>query len=103
VEIELLPGAVEDADHFLENRSDVRERLDRAGNLIAGFETPYGMELLASIHWIACHDPNPATNADVAIQKIALWSDRKAQMFRPDHIRSAWNRLASQGWISASK
>jgi hypothetical protein len=99
VEIELLPGAVEEADLFLKDRSDVRERLDRVGNLIAGFETPYGMELLASVHWVACHDPNPAANPNEAIQKITVWNERKAQMFKPDHIQSAWNRLISQDWI----
>ena len=102
VEIELLPGAVDEANAFLTDRPDVRERLDRVGNLIAGFETPYGMELLASIHWIACHDASPATDADAAVRKIAEWSDRKARMFKPDHIRSAWNHLISQGWISIS-
>jgi hypothetical protein len=102
VEIELLPGAIDEADHFLEDRSDVRERLDRVGDLIAGFETPYGMELLASLHWIACHDPNPATSADTAMQKIMAWNDRKAQMFKADHIRFAWNRLSSQNWIPCS-
>jgi O-acetyl-ADP-ribose deacetylase (regulator of RNase III) len=102
VEIELLPGAVEEADRFLENRSGVRARLDRVGDLIAGFETPYGMELLASVHWIACHDPNPTTEAEMAAKRIAEWSDRKAQMFRLDHIKLAWNRLASQAWIPCS-
>jgi len=99
VEIELLPGAVEEADRFLEDRSDVRERLDRVGNLIAGFETPYGMELLASVHWVASHDRNPAATSDAAIRKIAAWNERKSRMFKPDHIQSAWNRLVSQKWI----
>jgi O-acetyl-ADP-ribose deacetylase (regulator of RNase III) len=102
VEIELLPGAVEEADRFLGNRPDVRGRLNRVGSLIAGFETPYGMELLASVHWIACHDPIPAANAESAVQRIGEWSDRKARMFKPDHIRVAWNRLASQEWIPPS-
>ena len=102
VEIELLPGAVEEADRFLGNRPDVRGRLDRVGSLIAGFETPYGMELLASVHWIACHDPIPAANAESAVQRIGEWSNRKARMFKPDHIRVAWNRLASQDWIPPS-
>ena len=101
VEIELLDGALEEADRFLEDRPDVRDRLDRVGDLIAGFETPYGMELLASVYWIACHDPSPATDAETASKRIAAWSDRKARMFKPDHIRLAWTRLASQKWIPA--
>ena len=102
VEIELLPGAVEEADRYLQDLSDVRGRLDRVGDLIAGFETPYGMELLASVHWIACHDSKPATDPESAAQRIAEWTDRKARMFKPDHIRLAWKRLASESWIPSS-
>jgi O-acetyl-ADP-ribose deacetylase (regulator of RNase III) len=102
VEVELLAGAVEEADRYLQDLSDVRGRLDRVGDLIAGFETPYGMELLASVHWIACHDSNPATDAETAARRIAEWSDRKARMFRPDHIRLAWTRLTPQEWIPST-
>ena len=27
-------------------------RFDRVSNLIEGFETPYGMELISSVHWV---------------------------------------------------
>lgn len=49
-EIDLLPGAVEKADEFLQMYPDSRNRLARVTEVIEGFETPYGMELLASIH-----------------------------------------------------
>jgi hypothetical protein len=68
--------------------------------LIEGFETPYGMELLSSVHWAARHQKPPATSAEEAIAAVHAWSDRKRQMFKPDHIRIAWQRLQEKGWLS---
>lgn len=49
-QIELLPGAVRAADDFLDQSSESRVRLRRVSELIEGFETPYEMELLATVH-----------------------------------------------------
>jgi len=55
--IRLLPGATDEANAFLEDHNDTLQRLDRVGRLIEGFESPYGMELLATVHWLAHEDP----------------------------------------------
>ena len=99
VEIELIPGALEEADRFLSNNVESREQLRRVAELIDGFETPYGMELLASVHWVAIYDQAPATSPEEAIQKIHDWSERKRKVFMPDHIRIAWARLAEKNWL----
>jgi len=99
-EIELLPGAVEEAEAFLASRQDSSSRLQHVADLIDGFETPYGMELLSTAHWVARHQKPSATNAEEAIAAVHAWSDRKRQMFKPDHIRIAWQRLQEQGWLS---
>ena len=100
VEIELLPGASDAAAEFLQEYSDLRGRLDRVSRLISGFETPYGMELLSSVHWVAVHADAPAVDADSSVRLVTEWNDRKRQMFRPAHIRVAWQRLIEQGWIT---
>ena len=41
VEIELLPGAAEEANAFLAGHGDEHRRLERVSSLIEGFETPY--------------------------------------------------------------
>ena len=46
----LVPGAVDDANAFLEANALTRERFDRVGRLVEGFETPFGLELLATVH-----------------------------------------------------
>jgi len=100
VEIELLPGAADEADRFLASNKDATARLQRVAELIEGFETPYGMELLSSVHWVACHGQSPVSDADQAIQSLHRWNERKRLMFKPEHIRIAWNRLTEQGWLT---
>ena len=100
VELALLPGAVEEADAFLADHPDSRERLKRAAEVIEGFETPYGMELLSSAHWVAKHEEPPAASAADAIEAFQRWNERKAKMFQPDHVRTAWERLESCGWLN---
>jgi O-acetyl-ADP-ribose deacetylase (regulator of RNase III) len=99
VEIELLDGAAEEAKTFLSNHIAEHERLTRVNRLIEGFETPYGLELLSSVHWLAVHGNPPVEEKDDAIAGIAKWSERKLQMFRPEHIRLSWDRLVTEGWI----
>lgn len=99
VEIELLPGAVEEANEFLNKHKDSLNRLEQVGELIEGFETPYGMELLSSVHWVTRYYTNPAQNADEAVKKIHQWNERKQKMFRAEHIQIAWKRLEENGWL----
>jgi O-acetyl-ADP-ribose deacetylase (regulator of RNase III) len=99
VEIELLPGAIEVAEQILARYEEPRMRLRRVSGLIEGFETPYGMELLASAHWVAVHSEPPARGADEAVRAIHNWNDRKRAMFQTDHIHVAWVRLLEQGWL----
>lgn len=103
-EIELLPGAVEEATDFLAGKTDSMARLERVSQLIEGFETPYGMELLATIHWVAHRGgPNsqePARDAAAATEQIHTWNPRKQQVFRPEHIRVAWTHLGQHGWLA---
>ena len=68
-------------------------------DLIEGFETPFGMELLSTVHWVAAHEA--ATTPEQAIQKTYAWSDRK-RMFREQHIRTAWTVLERKGWLSTA-
>ena len=99
VEIELLPEADEEADKFLMQHQDKRPLLKRVADLIEGFETPYGMELLSSVHWVARRDPTPARTPEEAIHKMHQWNERKQRMFRDEHICIAWKRLQEKGWI----
>jgi len=48
--IELLPKAAEAAQDLIVSHPKTQARFERVARLIHGFETPYGMELLATVH-----------------------------------------------------
>jgi O-acetyl-ADP-ribose deacetylase (regulator of RNase III) len=93
------PDAVEAAEEFLKDHSRIHERLDRVANLIEGFETPYGMELLATMHWVARHEN--ATDLDEAVEKTYAWNSRK-RMFKREHLHIAWDTLNHKGWVGTT-
>lgn len=101
-ELQLLPGAVEQANRELETVPDSRARLARVADLIAGFETPYGMELLSSVHWVAAHGEPPAPDEAAAVKLVHAWNERKRTMFSPEHIQVAWRRLHDERWITVA-
>jgi len=96
--IELKGNAVDDARSFLSEHHDVLERMDRVGELIAGFEDAYGMELLSSMHWVMCRDKQARDNVDVAITHVHAWNERKKAVLKPQHLRAAWERLRELRW-----
>src|SRR6266480_3559970 len=56
-------------------------------------ETPYGMELLSTVHWVATRENDGARfDPEAAISAVHNWSEQKKQSLRPDHIRQAWKR-----------
>lgn len=101
VEIELLPGAAREADEYIREHSDSRVRLERVAAIVRGFETPYGMELLASVHWVSTHSTTPVQDSEQAMRAVHAWNERKRQMFRPEHIRIAWETLRRENWLPA--
>lgn len=100
IEITLLPGAVQEADGFLAGHEKSKARLQHVADVIEGFETPYGMELLSSVHWVVKQDDPRATDEDSAIAAVQEWNERKRGMFKPEHIRIAHRQLQKQGWLS---
>jgi len=100
VEIDLLPDGVAEADAFLQGHETSKARLQRVADLIEGFETPYGMELLSSVHWVVRRDTPAAADEEAAVAAVHGWNERKRAMFKPEHIRIAYRQLHVQGWLS---
>lgn len=82
----------------LETHPETRERVVKVLALVEGYETPYGMELLASVHWVAHHDA--ARRLEEATAAVSSWSERKERLFTPRHIEQAWDTLQSRPWAS---
>ncbi len=94
--LELKPHASEQAEAFLSKHKTTRARFERVATLIKGFETPFGMELLSTVHWVKSHEQ--AATVEAAIEQIHNWNSRK-RMFEPRHIRLAWERLQEAEWL----
>ncbi|MGH9522695.1 MAG: type II toxin-antitoxin system antitoxin DNA ADP-ribosyl glycohydrolase DarG [Terriglobales bacterium] len=99
-QLELVPGAVKDAEEFLRDDEETRARFDRVAKLVEWFETPFGLELLSTVHWVAAHE-NAKTSEDVVSQTYA-WGDRKKR-FSPRQIKLAFDVLSTKGWIGHSQ
>jgi O-acetyl-ADP-ribose deacetylase (regulator of RNase III) len=97
-QLELVPGAIEDAQAFLKEDTDTRGRFDRVAALVDGFETPYGLELLSTVHWVATR--LGATTLADAIRLTHDWNERKRQ-FTERQIGLAYRILSDKGWIQA--
>jgi O-acetyl-ADP-ribose deacetylase (regulator of RNase III) len=99
--LSLVPGIASEAMTFLDSHQPTKARFDRVGALVDGFETPFGLELLATVHWVATNDESARTEGDI-VECVHAWSERK-QQFTPRHIDIALNVLADQGWIDAER
>ena len=97
-EMRAVAPALESAKQFVAKDENIKQQLDKIAELITGFNTMYGMELLATVHWVAKHEN--ATSAEQAYDKIQQWNPRKQRIMRLDHITVAWNHLKRLKWIA---
>lgn len=94
--LELVPGAEGEANLFLNDHQPTRDRFDRVADLVRGFESPYGLELLSTVHWVTkAHDLRTAEDVK---SRVYAWGDRKRQ-FTPRQIDLAVNVLSNKGWV----
>jgi O-acetyl-ADP-ribose deacetylase (regulator of RNase III) len=99
-EIFVLPGAAEEARRFIGDDHAAKEHLRQVAELVKGYENPYGMELLATIHWLSKEFPEIATNKKMAVIQVKAWNSRKERLFGDEDIECAWERLRSQSWFT---
>jgi O-acetyl-ADP-ribose deacetylase (regulator of RNase III) len=99
--IEVLPGAMAEAEKFLAGDETIRARMNRVARLIEGFEDPYGLELLSSVHWVMQRNPEARENSEAAAAAVHKWNARKRRTLKKEHILTAWERLKSQDWSEA--
>jgi O-acetyl-ADP-ribose deacetylase (regulator of RNase III) len=95
-QIEPLPKAVKEAEQFIRENPSTQSHFDRISQLIDGLETPYGMELLASVHWVATRNKVHALKE--VVSGVHDWNERKCRI-QAEHIAFAWNRLCEQNWL----
>lgn len=100
-QLRLMPGAEEEAAAFLEKHPQTRARFEKVADLVEGFESPFGLELLSTVHWVLKERPDNAAHSDALIRRIYDWGDRKRQ-FTPRQIGLAAETLCRKGWTESA-
>lgn len=98
-ELTIIPGAIEEAEKALAYEQQANANFNRVADLVNGFETPFGLELLATVHWVATREG--ATTHEVAIERVRNWNERK-KAFTPRQISIAFDTLETKGWLAAA-
>lgn len=95
-QLKLVPRTLTKAKTYLKNKTDTQAHLERVFELVEGFESPFGLELLSTVHWVVseeqCH-----SLGDV-IAEVHAWSGRKKQ-FSERQIELAFETLVNKGWL----
>lgn len=99
--IMLMPDAETEGLRWLESHPDETDsRVDSVMELVAGFASAYGLELLATVHWIATRENvGRATDPMEMTRRVASWSERKGRLFTEFHVRKAIDHLEDSGWV----
>ncbi len=78
---------------FIEKHCTQEEvaRIETVEQIIHGFESPFGLELLATVDWIVVN--NGARTPEQIKHSIYTWSRRKSERFKTEHINIAMKHL----------
>lgn len=86
--------AIAQAHKVLDDDQEFRLALDRLAQIVDGFEFPYGVELLATVHYVIEHqDASPTV--DEVVSAIRAWSKRKGQIFKREQAALAYDHLVT--------
>jgi O-acetyl-ADP-ribose deacetylase (regulator of RNase III) len=92
--LKLVPGAHEEAMQFLQKKETTRQRSAKVSELVEGFESPAGLELLTTVHWIEKNDR--VKSLSDLVKRTHAWSERKSH-FTPRQVKLAAQRLEKHG------
>lgn len=92
-EIQLIPQAVKDAETYLNNNQKILDRFLRVTELINGFESSDGMELLATAHWLKTKEKTEDLTSG-----FYNWNYKK-QRYSERQIQIAENTLKTNHWL----
>ncbi len=98
-QLTLVPGAYEKATAFLSRHQQTKIHFEKVSDLVEGFESPFGMELLATVHWVATKEQ--AATPEQIIDHTYRWNQQK-KVFTPRQIQLAYTMLCEKGWITES-
>jgi len=101
-EVQATSSAFAEAEEFLsseggESDAKAQEFIDRLALLIEGYESPFGMELLSSVHYLVISENKSST--EEVVKSIQSWNDHKNDRFNPRSIEAAYDRLKEDEFL----
>ena len=97
VQIHLLKDGIPLAEKVIQKHPETAKRFKKVVQLIEGFETPYGLELLATVHWTMTRENK--TQLSKIVEYVRGWSSRKKELFSEEHIKIAKERLEKTNFV----
>ena len=79
------------SDYVRNMTEDKQRRVKNLIKLISGFESTLALEVLASVDYVRKN--NPGIDKENTIIAVQNWSERKKDLFKPEYIRIAYDRL----------
>lgn len=86
------------ADDFLQINSkdfEAGNTITKLSHLIQGYESPYGLELLSTVHHL--HAKENIHSIDAVVSAFHSWSELKKEKFSDSAIKNAYHRLSVDG------
>ena len=84
-------------EYLRSERIDVAPMVNKLSLLIDGYETPYGMELLSSVHFLSVTE-GIMTQPEMS-EALEAWSDHKRESFPRPAVTAAMERLREDGYL----
>ena len=93
--LNLVETFKEEIDTYINKHCTERQQksLQNLYQLIQGFESPLGMELLSSIDLLIQENPDLLNDIDSIEQKIRQWSNRKGKLMIRKHLKVTLKQL----------
>lgn len=74
-----------------------KKALSTIDHLIDGFETPLGLEMLATLDFIIQEQPALRQDSEALVREVHAWNQRKANLMKPQYLAVSLQRLEEMG------
>ncbi len=92
-----IPEGVHEARALLRQQKGASEALGKLAEVITGFESPYGLELLSTVDWVMFSENKARASDPEIVEAVHGWDNRKRALLPADHIRIAVQHLRKVG------
>ncbi len=97
-QVVVTPSTFAASDDFLKlNGVESGPLIEKLSLLVEGYESPYGMELLSSVHFLSA--TQGITTQPEMSEALEAWSDHKRESFPRSAVTTALGRLAEDGCL----